>query len=80
MTGLAARAWSLRGWRTSIEIMVVAVGALLGGKVGIGTIAYAVMIGPLAQFFLPMLTIAPHRTVRHEGEPQAGPVPASCGS
>lgn len=59
MTGLAARAWSLRGWRTVIEIAVVGIGFLLGGKVGIGTIAYALMIGPLAQFFLPKLTIRP---------------------
>lgn len=59
MTGLAARTWSLRGWRTVIEIAVVAIGFFLGGKVGIGTIAYALMIGLLAQFFLPKLTIRP---------------------
>lgn len=57
MTGLAARTWSLRGWRTVLEIAVVAVGFLLGGKAGLGTILYALAIGPLAQFFLPMLTV-----------------------
>ncbi len=63
MTGLATRGWSLRGWRTVIEITVVAVGALLGGKVGIGTIAYALAIGPLAQFFIPIFTLHPRHTV-----------------
>jgi uncharacterized membrane protein YczE len=86
MTGLAARSWSLRGWRTSIEITVVVIGALLGGKVGIGTIAYALAIGPLAQLFLPMFMLRPHRTTKgerdseHKLEPQAAPLPASCGS
>jgi len=61
MTGLARRSWSLRGWRTVIEISVVAAGFLLGGTVGIGTIAYALAIGPLAQLFLPMLTVAAPR-------------------
>ncbi|WP_170318900.1 YczE/YyaS/YitT family protein [Allorhizocola rhizosphaerae] len=62
MTGLARHGWSLRGWRTVIEISVVAIGFALGGTVGIGTILYALAIGPLAQFFLPMLTVvrAPH--------------------
>lgn len=63
MTGLATRGWSLRGWRTTIEITVVAIGALLGGKVGIGTIAYALAIGPLAQFFLPMFTVRPRHVI-----------------
>jgi uncharacterized membrane protein YczE len=57
MTGLAKRGWSPRGWRTVIEISVVAAGFLLGGRVGLGTIAYALAIGPLAQFFLPMFTV-----------------------
>lgn len=59
MTGLARYAWSLRGWRTVIEITVVAIGALLGGRVGLGTIAYALAIGPLAQLFLPWFTVRP---------------------
>lgn len=57
MTGLARRGWSLRGWRTTIEISVVAIGFVLGGTAGLGTIAYALAIGPLAQFFLPRLTV-----------------------
>jgi uncharacterized membrane protein YczE len=54
MTGLAARTgWSIRLVRTGIELTVLAVGWLLGGTVGVGTVAYALAIGPLTQAFLP---------------------------
>jgi uncharacterized membrane protein YczE len=43
---------SIRLTRTFIELTVLAVGWLLGGTVGIGTLAFALLIGPLAQFFL----------------------------
>lgn len=58
MTGLARRTGlSLRLVRTSLELTVLAVGWLLGGVVGIGTVAYAVLIGPIVQFFLPLVTV-----------------------
>ena len=58
MTGLARRTgWPLRRVRTGIELVVLACGWLLGGTVGIGTVAYALAIGPLVQFFLPRLTV-----------------------
>ena len=57
MTGLAARGHSLRGTRTVIELSALGAGWLLGGPVGIGTIVYAVLIGPLAQLFIPRLAI-----------------------
>jgi uncharacterized membrane protein YczE len=38
--------------RTGIEVTVLAAGFLLGGGVGVGTVLYALTIGPLAQFFL----------------------------
>jgi uncharacterized membrane protein YczE len=57
MTGLAARGHSLRAVRTGIELTVLVVGALLGGTVGIGTLLYAVSIGPLAHIFVPALTV-----------------------
>lgn len=57
MTGLAARGHSVRAVRTSIEVTVLAVGWLLGGSVGIGTVIYAVAIGPLAHIFIPLFTI-----------------------
>ena len=53
MTGLARRTGvSIRLTRTAIELTVLAVGWLLGGTVGVGTIAFAVTIGPLSQLFL----------------------------
>jgi uncharacterized membrane protein YczE len=54
MTGLVARTGrSVRLVRTSIELTVLLVGFLLGGTVGVGTVLFAVAIGPLVQFFLP---------------------------
>jgi uncharacterized membrane protein YczE len=53
MTGLAGRTgWSIRLVRTGIEVVVLAIGWLLGGTVGVGTVLYAVGIGPLIQLFL----------------------------
>lgn len=58
MTGLARRTGrSLRLVRTAIELTVLATGWLLGGTVGPGTVLYAVAIGPLAQLFLPLVTV-----------------------
>jgi uncharacterized membrane protein YczE len=60
MTGLAARTGrSIRLVRTGIEVTVLAVGWLLGGTVGVGTLAYALAIGPLTQAFLPWFTVTP---------------------
>ncbi|MER7013226.1 hypothetical protein ABT324_17550 [Saccharopolyspora sp. NPDC000359] len=53
MTGLHARTgWSVRVVRTTIEVCVLALGWLLGGTVGVGTVLYAAAIGPLTQLFL----------------------------
>lgn len=58
MTGLArVTGGSLRLVRTGIEVTVVVIGWLLGGVVGVGTVLYAVAIGPLAQLFLPIFTV-----------------------
>jgi uncharacterized membrane protein YczE len=58
MTGLARRTGrSLRTVRTGIELTVVAVGLLLGGTIGIGTVLYALAIGPLTQLWLLAFTI-----------------------
>ncbi len=59
MTGLAARGMSLRAVRTGIELTVLAAGIALGGTAGIGTVIYALAIGPLAHVFVPAFTIAP---------------------
>jgi uncharacterized membrane protein YczE len=61
MTGLAARGHSIRAVRTAIELAVLATGFLLGGTVGIGTLLYAVSIGPLAHVLIPLLTVPPGR-------------------
>jgi uncharacterized membrane protein YczE len=54
MTGLARRTGrSIRLVRTSLEVTVLVAGFLLGGQVGLGTVLYAVAIGPLVQLFLP---------------------------
>jgi uncharacterized membrane protein YczE len=57
MTGLAARGHSLGAVRTLIELSVFAIGSALGGAVGVGTLAYAVSIGPLTHVLLPRLTV-----------------------
>ncbi|QBI54083.1 membrane protein YczE [Streptomonospora litoralis] len=58
MVGLAERTrLSVRTARTAIEVAVVVAGALLGGTLGVGTLLFAVAIGPLTQLFLPLLTV-----------------------
>jgi uncharacterized membrane protein YczE len=59
MTGLAGRGHSVRVVRTCIELAVLLTGWLLGGTVGIGTVVYALGIGPLTHIFLPRLSIQP---------------------
>ncbi|AWN23699.1 hypothetical protein DKM44_11050 [Deinococcus irradiatisoli] len=62
MTGLVKRTGRPVGWiRTSIEVTVLAIGWLLGGSVGLGTLAYALLIGPLVQVLLPLLTVPEER-------------------
>jgi uncharacterized membrane protein YczE len=72
MTGLHRRTGrSIRLMRTVIEVAVVATGFALGGTIGVGTVAYALAIGPLAQFFL-RLFAAP--------APPSGPAPVAGSS
>ena len=61
MTGFAARGHSIRLVRTSMEVTVLAAGWLLGGTVGVGTVAYALGIGPLAHVFIPLLRVGDRR-------------------
>jgi uncharacterized membrane protein YczE len=55
MLGLGQRGISIRRARTVIEVSVLIAGIALGGKIGIGTVAFTFGIGPLVQFFLPRL-------------------------
>ena len=58
MTGLVRRTgWSVRVVRTSIEVTVLATGWLLGGPVGLGTVLYALAIGPLVHVLLPRFVV-----------------------
>jgi uncharacterized membrane protein YczE len=68
MTGLAARGRSIRVVRTGIEVIVLALGFALGGSVGVGTVAYALLIGPLAHVTIPLFTVG--------GAQPAGPADA----
>jgi uncharacterized membrane protein YczE len=70
MTGLARRTgWSLRLVRTGIELTVLALGWALGGTVGVGTLLYAFGIGPIVQFFLPMVSIPETKSNTQETMP-----------
>ena len=54
MTGIATRTgWSIRRARTGVEIAALALGWLLGGTLGLGTLLYAAAIGPTIQIVLP---------------------------
>jgi uncharacterized membrane protein YczE len=58
MTGLHRRTGrSLRLVRTGLEVTVVLLGLLLGGVAGLGTVIYALAIGPLTQALLPLCTV-----------------------
>jgi uncharacterized membrane protein YczE len=73
MTGLVRRTGgSVRLVRTSIEVVVVATGWLLGGTLGLGTVLYAVAIGPLVQVLLPRLSLSP---ASRPTRPAAAPSP-----
>ena len=57
MTGIAARGPSIRLARTLVEGSALVTGWMLGGTVGIGTVLFALLIGPSVQFFLPKLEV-----------------------
>ncbi|WP_418955931.1 YczE/YyaS/YitT family protein [Streptomyces tritici] len=72
MTGLhRLTGRSIRLVRTAIEVAVVVSGFLLGGSLGVGTVLYALSIGPLAQFFLRYFAVA---------EPDAGSTVVASGT
>jgi uncharacterized membrane protein YczE len=63
MTGLHRRTgWKIWIVRTAIEVTVLTIGWLLGGQVGIGTVAFALLIGPMVNVTLPLLAV-PTRVV-----------------
>lgn len=69
MVGLASRGRSVRLVRTVIEVTVLVIGYLLGGTVGIGTVLYALAIGPIVHVTLPLLS---HDRRQNAPRPRAG--------
>ncbi|MFS0886909.1 YczE/YyaS/YitT family protein [Aeromicrobium sp. 179-A 4D2 NHS] len=62
-TGIVARTdLSVRAVRTALEVTVVVAGFALGGTIGVGTVVYALAIGPIVQFFLPWFEMRPRVT------------------
>lgn len=59
MTGLADRGHTIRSVRTGLELTVLALGWLLGGTVGVGTVVQALVIGPLVQLALEVFSLPP---------------------
>ena len=74
MTGIHNR-WGWRIWivRTGIEVTVLTIGWLLGGQVGIGTLAFALLIGPMVGVTLPFFRV-PEAPVRPAPTTSAGEV------
>lgn len=59
MTGIHERTgWPIWVGRTGIELTVLSIGWLLGGNVGIGTVLFAVLVGPLCGITIPWFRIA----------------------
>lgn len=56
MTGIAARGHSIRAVRTGIEAVVLTSGVVLGGSIGIGTLVFALLIGPIAHQSIPLFS------------------------
>jgi uncharacterized membrane protein YczE len=73
MTGLHRRTGrSVRLVRTAIEVAVVATGFLLGGSLGVGTVLYALSIGPLAQLFLRFFAVPEAKPADETAAPAPG--------
>ena len=72
MTGIHHR-WGFRIWivRTCIEVVVLSAGWLLGGNVGLGTLAFALLIGPMVNITIPRLMVPAAVTA-----PEAATTPA----
>ncbi len=59
---------SIRAARAMIEVTVVTIGWLLGGPVGFGTLAYAILVGPSVQLGFKIFKVQPHKPIQEEEE------------
>ena len=73
MTGIHNR-WGFKIWwvRSAIEVAVLSVGCLLGGNVGLGTLAFALLVGPLVGLTLPRLRVPEPVSRPEAGRPSTG--------
>ncbi len=74
MTGAHARfGWKIWKVRTVVEVTVLAIGWLLGGTVGFGTVAFALLIGPMVGVTLPRLRVPEPSSPLASESPDASP-------
>lgn len=71
MTGIHRKyEWKIWIVRTAIEVTVLSIGWLLGGNVGIGTVAFALLIGPMVNVTIPLLLVPAAATVAPSPQPR----------
>jgi uncharacterized membrane protein YczE len=52
---------SIRVARGALELIVVLIGWILGGPAGVGTVAFALLIGPAVQWSFKLFNVQPHK-------------------
>ncbi len=78
MVGLSRLGLSVRAARTLVEAVTLAVGWLLGGKLGVGTIIFLIGIGPIVQLALPRLSLPPLPLLSSPASPPPPPEPTGA--
>jgi uncharacterized membrane protein YczE len=63
--------WSVRLARGALEVIVVTIGWLLGGPLGVGTLVFAVLIGPSVQWAFKLLNVKPRQPANEAVEATA---------
>lgn len=74
MIALSERSgWPLRRVRTFVELAVLAAGWMMGGRIGFGTILFAVTVGPAMQWGMQIGGVLPRTAPPRSPSPFAGP-------